>query len=283
MITITPQGQVYLCKTPLENDYKNQLTFENANSQLTYFNSTIQKTFDNYTYIKKDNVIKVGCNIDEIIDCNYLFYRNIGFTNKIYYCFITNMIYISENCTVITFETDCFQTWLFQLQPKMCFVEREHVNDDSIGLHTIPENVETGEYKAQTNDYFTSFKGDYVIIMGSTIDPSIDSEGKLIGSNNGGGVYGGVKTAYAYYSFLPTTNTLTNILKAFEDAGKSSAIGCLFMLPRAFITADSSINLDNYLIPNNQNSMNYLWNLNRILIKMGNGNNNIIFPNLIHL
>ena len=263
MITITPQGQVYLCKTPLENDYKNQLTFANANSQLTYFNSTIQKTFDNYTYIKKDNVIKVGCNIDEIIDCNYLFYRNTGFTNKIYYCFITNMVYINENCTAITFETDCFQTWLFQLQPKMCFVEREHVNDDSIGLHTIPENVETGEYKAQTNDYFTSFKGDYVIIMGSTIDPSIDSEGKLIGGNNGGGVYGGVKTAYAYYSFLPTTNTLTNILKAFEDAGKSSAIGCLFMLPRTFITADSSINLDNYLIPNNQNSMNYLWNLNR--------------------
>ena len=34
-MTITPQGQLYLCKTPLENDYKNQLTFANANAQLT--------------------------------------------------------------------------------------------------------------------------------------------------------------------------------------------------------------------------------------------------------
>ena len=27
-MTITPQGQLYLCKTKLENDYKNQLTTE---------------------------------------------------------------------------------------------------------------------------------------------------------------------------------------------------------------------------------------------------------------
>ena len=58
-MTITPQGQLYLCKTPLENDYKNQLTFEDANAQLTYFNSTIAFNLgsDSYTYIKKDNSI----------------------------------------------------------------------------------------------------------------------------------------------------------------------------------------------------------------------------------
>ena len=129
MVSVTPQGQVYLCKTPLENDYKNQLTFTNKNTQLAYFNSTIQQTFDNYTYIKKDNVIKVGINIDKIIKCNYLFYRNNGFTDDennihIYYCFIKNMEYINENCTAITFETDCFQTWQFEIEYKRCFVER---------------------------------------------------------------------------------------------------------------------------------------------------------------
>ena len=40
-MTITPQGQVYLCKTKLKNDYKNQLTFSNATEQLNYFNSVI--------------------------------------------------------------------------------------------------------------------------------------------------------------------------------------------------------------------------------------------------
>ena len=52
-MTITPQGQIYLCKTTLENDYKNQLTFNSLTDQLTYFNSTVEHTFDNYTYIKK--------------------------------------------------------------------------------------------------------------------------------------------------------------------------------------------------------------------------------------
>lgn len=145
-MTITPQGQLYLCKTKLKNDYKNQLTFSNATAQLNYFNSVIQHTFDNYTYIKKDNVVQVGKNIDEIIDCNYLFYRNVGFTNKWYFCFITNMEYVNENCTRITFETDCYQTWLFQIEYKESFIEREHVNNDTIGLHTIPENLETGEF-----------------------------------------------------------------------------------------------------------------------------------------
>jgi hypothetical protein len=149
MITVTPQGQVYICKTPLENDYKNQLTFATKVAQENYFNSTIIKTLDNYTYIKKDNVIKVGINIDEIIDCNYLFYRNNGFTNKIYYCFITKMEYVNENVTAITIETDCFQTWYFDIRYKKCFVEREHVNDDTIGLHTIPEGLEIGDYVDQ--------------------------------------------------------------------------------------------------------------------------------------
>ena len=146
MINITPEGEIYLCKTPLENDYKNQLTFQNATKQNEYFVSCIFKTLDDYTYIKHDNIIKVGFNIDEIINCNYLFYRNKGFTNKIYYCFITNMEYVNENCTAITFETDVWQTYQFNIVYNPCFVEREHVNDDTIGKNTIPEGVELGEY-----------------------------------------------------------------------------------------------------------------------------------------
>ena len=56
MISVTPQGSIYLCKAPLINDYKNQLTFSNLTSQINYFNTRILKTFDNYTYIKKDNI-----------------------------------------------------------------------------------------------------------------------------------------------------------------------------------------------------------------------------------
>ena len=63
MYNVEPKGLINLCKTPLENDYKNQLTFSNLESQINYFNSVIVKSFSEYTYIRTDNSIKVGANI----------------------------------------------------------------------------------------------------------------------------------------------------------------------------------------------------------------------------
>lgn len=182
-ITISPQGQIKLCQVPLVNDYKNQLTFASSTAQLTYFNSKVKKTYSNYTYIKKDNVIKVNETIDTIINCNYLFYTNVGFTTKTYFCFITNMRYVNENCTEITFETDVFQTWYFELLYKPCFVEREHVNDDTIGKHTIPENLSVDEvistFEIQetgidtSQSFYVILESNYLPLQGSTEESTI--------------------------------------------------------------------------------------------------------------
>lgn len=230
-MTITPQGQLYLCKTKLENDYKNQLTFSNATAQLNYFNSVIQHTFDNYTYIKKDNVVQVGKNIDEIIDCNYLFYRNTGFTNKWYFCFITNMEYVNENCTRITFETDCYQTWLFQIEYKQSFVEREHVNDDTIGLHTVPENLETGEYicnshyKDATMDNYAQ---DLCFVMASTSQPIAGDAKDTVAPSQ---IYNGIYTGLTYYQY-EATSAIDIMLEIFANNGKTDAINGIFMAPK---------------------------------------------------
>ncbi len=73
-------------------------------------------------------------------------YQNENYSNKWFYAFITNMRYVNDNMTEITIATDVFQTWQFNLNYKKMFVEREHVNDDTVGLHTVPENVELGDY-----------------------------------------------------------------------------------------------------------------------------------------
>lgn len=229
-MTITPQGQLYLCKTKLENDYKNQLTFSNATEQLNYFNSVIQHIFSDYTYIKKDNTVKVGKNIDEIIDCNYLFYKNKGFTDKYYFCFITNMEYVSENCTLISFETDCYQTWLFQIEYKQSFIEREHVNNDAIGLHTIPENLETGEYiinelgRIDEDDELT----DTLICMGVSWTP--DNIPNYTDDRKYGGVYSGLS-----YFVFSDASSCSKMCKAYDDLAKADAIYTLFLVPRGLI------------------------------------------------
>lgn len=237
MISITPQGDIYLCKTPLENDYKNQLTFSNATSQFNYFNSKIFKTFDNYTYIKHDNIIKVGVNIDEIINCNYLFYRNEGFTNKWYYCFITNMEYINENCTSISFETDVWQTYQFDINYKQCFVEREHVNNDTVGLHTIPENLETGEYiiKSETDNEDLQ---DVCPVVASTIDPNNNSVYASYCGNRleSLGYYifkGGV--LINFYDPEDQANAIQNYIDNMASNSKSDSIVSIFMAPKKLV------------------------------------------------
>ena len=237
MITVTPQGQVYICKTPLENDYKNQLTFATKVAQENYFNSTIIKSLDNYTYMKKDNVIKVGINIDEIIDCNYLFYRNTGFSNKIYYCFITKMEYINENCTAITIETDCFQTWYFDIRYKKCFVEREHVNDDTIGAHTIPENLELGDYVDQyvDNDEMSDLnfltKGGhspYVVL-------AVSETGLDVALPAGSRIYNNVYSGLIFLTF-PSTQDVDKYINYIQHKITEDIIYAAFMCPYEIAT-----------------------------------------------
>ena len=241
MVSITPQGEIYLCKTPLENDYKNQLTFSNATSQYNYFTTKIFKTLDNYTYIKHDNIIKVGLSIDEIIGCNYLFYKNEGFSNKWYYCFITNMQYVNENCTSITFETDCWQTYQFDLTFNPCFVEREHVNDDTIGLHTIPENLDTGDYiiddKIKKSGYESS---NICFILATTMYPYIQYNAEDQKYYLQGGyatpcnVYNSILSGIEYWWYANTTNGISQLqhtIQAFNNSGQGDAIYMLFICP----------------------------------------------------
>lgn len=237
MYNVEPQGMIYLCKTPLENDYKNQLTFTNSVSQATYFNTTVLKTFSDYTYQRHDGSVKVGANIDDIIKCNYMFYRNVGFSDKIYYCFITDMQYVNENCTLITFETDVFQTYQFDINYKMCFTEREHVNDDTAGNHTVPEGLELGDYVL--NDRVENFKADpseYVICMGVT---ELPDESTPYNNNR---VYNSIYGGLYYLGFADATNC-TNAIKIYDGLGKSNAIISLFMIPNSIESYTDGINV----------------------------------------
>lgn len=233
MISITPQGEVYLCKTPLENDYKNQLTFSNATAQQTYFNGKVFRSSTDYTYIKKDSTITVSYPIDEILECNYLYYKNVGFSNKWYYCFITNMEYVNENATRLFIETDVFQTYQFNIVKKQCFVEREHVNDDTIGAHTVHEGLNTGDMIIRsTADYRLGSVGNgmYIVIGLSNL-----VEGFPTPSDN---EYNGIYSGLTYY-ILETPTKATAFIKALMEAWEydaSKSIYSLFIVPRALFT-----------------------------------------------
>ncbi|MBQ1551681.1 MAG: hypothetical protein IIZ67_06225 [Bacilli bacterium] len=145
-MAITPHTDLRLLKVPINIDNQNQLTFANVNAQYNYFNSLDKLEVDNFTYQRKDGIIRYPAHIDSIINYNYCMYQNSNYTNKWFYAFITGMSYINDNMTEISITTDVYQTWQFDIDVKTSYVEREHVNDDTIGKNTYPESLETGEY-----------------------------------------------------------------------------------------------------------------------------------------
>lgn len=248
MTQVNPQGNIYLCHTPLEADYKNQLTFASANAQATYFASTVVKSFDNNTYIRKDGGIKVDCNIEEIRTCNYMYYRNTGFSNKVYYCFITSMEYLSEDSTLIRFETDCFQTWYFDLVYKPCFVEREHVADDTVGKHTVPEGLETGDMVVNGFRNFSPSKSDITWPTGYTYEGGqyliAFQVSELVSGmysvshapQNYNGIYSGL-----YIVAVDSATDAQTFIDGYASEGKSDAIiSCFITYPHFFNAGYSS-------------------------------------------
>lgn len=239
MAVITPQTDVYLLKVPLEMDEVNQLTFANATAQYNYFNSLPKLAVDDFIYQRKDGTIRYGANFDSIMNYNYVMYRNDAFSNKWFYAYITGMEYMNDNMTAIAIKTDVFQTWQFDLVYKRTFVEREHVNNDTIGTHTIPENLELGEMFQNTSTTFEPNKT--VKTSGNT--ETLTNKFMIVFqvSELPSGAYG-IDKPHQYNSIysglffmgVKTPADATAIIYKYSAESKSEAIVAIFMAPTSF-------------------------------------------------
>lgn len=152
---VVPDSDIILIKSPLKLDNYNQITFGNASAQESYFLSLPHLEYDGCTYVRKDGVIRYNTDKEEnpnaprfedLLRYNYCMYKNDSYSDKWFYAFVTDVKYINDGMSEVTIETDVFGTWQFNLNYMNSFIEREHVSDDSVGLHTIPEGLETGEF-----------------------------------------------------------------------------------------------------------------------------------------
>jgi len=243
MSVIAPNSDVILLKVPLEMSEDHQLTFANATAQYNYFNglpAASKKAFDKFTYQRKDNAIRLPELIDNLYGFNYVMYRNTNYSSKWFYAYITDLEYVNDSVTLAKIKTDVWQTWQFNLTYFSCFVEREHVNNDTVGLHTVPEDVELGEYVKNSNvttpviGKFTNFL--YAVgvseIVG-TITDSNDQEVTPASSING-------MPQGLYYIFTDSVDGIQGIVDIYDDAGKSEAIYTMFIFPKDLLLAPGS-------------------------------------------
>lgn len=241
---IAPNSTIKILKCPIELDNENQLTFSTKQAQYNYFNSLTKIELEEATFQRKDNVLRFPTNettltFDDLIEYNYCMYQNTNYGDKWFYAFITNISYENDGLSLITLETDVFQTWQLDIEYKKCFVEREHIAkvDDIAGANTIPENLELGEYiiNSTNKNVRLTFRG---FLVGATIDLKNKSGNKYPNINGltYGGVYSGVK--YFYYALA---SQISDILKDVADCGQSDGILAIYAVPTSLISTTDGV------------------------------------------
>lgn len=235
MAVITPNTNIRLLKLPIDLSSSNQLTFTSEQNQTYYFQHIENYLeLENATYMRKDGTLNFPTeNPDSIYYYDYCMYQNEEYSDKWFYAYITDVRYLNNGAVAITLETDPYQTWMFDIEMEQSFIEREHVSDDTIGKHTIPEGLETGEFICNgvvVDDVINSID-DLCYILSSTVyDIKLDDED--VAPPTGGDVYNGIYSGASYFRY-DTVNSIKLTLELFANHGQIDGITGLFLAPKS--------------------------------------------------
>lgn len=218
-------SQIILCKNiKMDKNYNNVLNYSEADLLAICEANKLEKA-TNYSFVKPNgNAIDVSFSYSNCLKANYIAFQNPYYDNKWFFAFVDSVEYRNNSLTRITFTIDVFSTWFNKITLHNCFVEREHVNDDTIGANTIPEGVELGDYVNSGDATTVNIYQDIGVCMAVTELP-----GTKFGVSKVGGIVGGV--AYLYCNDLESFGAL----KVFYDTrGKGDAIKSIFYFDGAF-------------------------------------------------
>lgn len=215
----------------MDRQYTNVLSYtEDQMLQLCQENLVAQA--DNYSFLRPTGSILAGFSYEQCLEANYIAFQNSDYSNKWFFAWVDDVIYKGDRNTEITFTIDAWSTWFSYWQKKKCFVVREHVNNDTIGLHTIPENLDVGEVIQESKDEFIGLNDCYFCIL-TTYDPVLKQDFEGVQEING------TLFGYEICLFDNDVASVENFLKATNKDGKIEGVLALFMCPKAlFSTPD---------------------------------------------
>lgn len=249
---------------PLDQKYENTLYFTSIENQKSYFhglgsNDVKKFTLDEYSYVRHTGTsIKVEKKAEQLYDCNYIAFQNTSFGEKWFYAFITGVEYVNNDCSIISFEIDTMQTYLFDAVLGECYVEREHTETDVAGDNLVPENVELGEYKINDIADPLQFYKALCLVVASTFEMDYDpfTQQWINATDSVGAEYGGIYSGLHYTRFGTGSDDiikLNSFLDAATKAGKAGGIASIFMMPATGWSSEgtglpSGSNLSCYLV-----------------------------------
>lgn len=231
-------SNIIICKNiRLDKSYKDVLNYTEQ-QMVTLCQTNAVASGNNYSFIRGERgYIKTSFSYNDALKCNYMAFQNPDYSNKWFFAFIDDVIYDNDGTARIRYTIDEFSTWFDYWNAEACFVEREHVSDDTFGLHTIDEGLGFGDYIISSSGSIESSTFSYTkmhVCIGVAWLP--DNTPSLYTSNRViGGVFSGT-----YYIVFKEVGDAAKFVKAYAELGHAQDIQCLYMIPEALAAINSS-------------------------------------------
>lgn len=244
---------IKLCSVPTRPVH--QLYMSKA-EQEKYFESKVKHTYTDCKYTARNGKLRVRGYVDTLNDVNYGFYKNeYNGTVKTYYFWIVEKNAVSKEVTELTIALDVFQTWVHDIRFNQCFVEREHVNDDTFGLHTFGESFELGDYTFADTRSINETNGDVLYCL------AVSEFGNKALSTMTGKLMQGYGMIIADYDHL---GNLQQTIQSICDEGKADSIISLFTFPKKFFPVENAsfdgTGATTFKVETNFTRKKYHWN-----------------------
>lgn len=245
----------------LDNRYLHTIYFANANAQDVWFSSKANRTLQKHSFQRYGvEQIKVQGDVTDYLEYTYIRFKNDRNVDMWFYAFIKLVEYVNENTVLITYEIDVMQTWFIQKGTLLpCFIERQHVNDDTFGINLEAEPVGSDVYdftEIPVDNVATDFSN-FNIVYCTTDEPQSNEmvrDGIVCG---------------ATYNNLPKSSATSGVLKnellqalgSWDKKQQKADIVDMFMFPTAFCNVGHNSAtyhvihdgmLDNYTPKNNK-------------------------------
>lgn len=240
----TLKSKIRLCKgINVDKDYVNVLNYtEQQMLSLCESNEHLVASADDYSFIRNRGTISTNFKYNDAIHANYIAFQNKDYSNKWFFAWIDEVTYIGEENTEIKYTIDVWSTWFDYWQVKPCFVAREHVNDDTVGLHTIPEDLNVGQIVADWEETLNDIGAEstFWFVIACNFDPSDSTRYAGVGS------YAGYPQGNMWFAWNVNINNYAQTFNEISDwvfnvtkAGQDGNIQAMFGLPQqAFSFAD---------------------------------------------
>lgn len=238
----------------IDKEYNNVLSYSEQDMlNLLRSQGHLIAEANNYSFIRPTGSIMAGFTYAQCLQANYIAFQNPNYSNKWFFAWVDDVIYKGDKNNEITFTIDAWSTWFDYWTKKVCFINRQHVLDDTIGLHTVPENLDVGQIVSDFEDTINELGSEsfFYFVIGSNYNPSNQMR------NAGVGMYADYPQGCLWFAWLVNrynyASTINNISQWIYDITvqqHANDIQVMFALPYQAFNLTGDIDETSHLVIN---------------------------------